>query len=225
MKRCWLLGFGAISVLLVIDPAPGFGGHGHTRGSHPAKEGHEAPKHSGGKPAPKPSSKPQGKQPAKPQGKPKGNDSHKQEPGKSRSLPHESNLNRPTSAGSSSNAHEQSTKNDKTKHHDSRHEHHGWHHDRWWHGHHHIWSEEGYWVDAGTGLPVVAGDVGVPGDGIDGTAASPTPGNASAGRPQIHFNVEAEERESYDAAAQAAGVSRAEWIRSRLNAAVSKELK
>jgi hypothetical protein len=225
MKRCWLLGIGAILVLLVLDAAPSLGGHGHAGGSHPAKEGHEAPKHSGGKPAPNPSSKPHGKQPAKPQGKSNGNDSHKHEPGKSKSLPRESNLNRPNSVGSTSNTHEQLTKNDKRTHHDLHHEHHGWHRDRWWHGHHHIWSEEGYWVDAGTGLPVVAGDAGVPGGGVDGAAPSPTPGAASAGRPQIHFSVDAEERESYDAAAQSAGMSRTEWIRSRLNAAVSKELK
>ena len=217
MKRCWLLGIGAILVLLVLNQALSFGGHGHAGGSHPAKEGHEAPKHSGGKPAPKPSPKPQ----AKPQGKPKSNDSHKQAPGKSRSLPHESNLNRPNSIGSSSNAHEQSTKNDKTTHQ----EHHGWHHDRWWHGHHHLWSEEGFWVDAATGLPVVAGDGGVPGSVVDGAGPSPTSGAAIAGCPQIHFSVDSEERESYDAAARAAGMSRAEWIRNRLNAAVSKELR
>jgi hypothetical protein len=44
-------------------------------------------------------------------------------------------------------------------------------------------------------------------------------------RPQIQFSVDPSECDSYDAAAAAAGVSRAEWIRSRLNDAARRELK
>jgi hypothetical protein len=231
MKNFWLMGFGVVLGLQVLDPASGFGGHGHARGSHAAKASHEAPKHSNGKPAahpaPKPSpkapAKPQLKSPPKPPGKPKDAHPHKPDLGKP-SPHHESNHTRPNAVGSSSKAQEQAAKDDKT-HHDSQHhhEHHGWHHDRWWHGHHHIWSEEGYWVDATTGLPVVAADAAVPADGSDGVvAASPSAG--VAGRPRIHFSVDPSERETYDAAAQAAGTSRAEWIRSRLNAAVHQEL-
>jgi hypothetical protein len=229
MKSFWLMGFGVILGLLV-DPALSLGVHGHAGGSHAAKASHEAPKHSSGKPAPhqapkpspKASSKPQLKSPPKPPGKPKDSHSHKQDLGKPSSQ-HESNQTRPNAVGSGSAAQEQAAKNDKT-HHDSHHrEHHGWHHDRWWHGHHHIWSEEGYWVDATSGLPVVAADAAVPADGSDGVvAASPSAG--VAGRPRIHFSVDPSERETYDAAAQAAGTSRAEWIRSRLNAAVHQEL-
>jgi hypothetical protein len=228
MKSSWLMGFGVILGLQLLDPTAGFGGHGHARGSHAAKASHEAPKHSSGKPAlhpaPKPSpkalSKPQLKSPPKPPGKPKGSHSHKPDLGKP-SPQHESNHTRP---GSGSAAQEQAAKNDKTHHNSHQREHHGWHHDRWWRGHHHIWSEEGYWVDAATGLPVVAADAAVPADGSDGVVAA-SPSADVAGRPQIHFSVDPSERETYDAAAEAAGISRAEWIRSRLNTAVHQELK
>jgi hypothetical protein len=232
MKGYWLLGIGMLS-LLVLDQSRSFGSHGHAGGTHAAKETHEPPKHSSGKSAPHSGSKPSPKSQAKPQpkslptphGKPKDSNTHKPELGKS-GPQHESNLKRPNAIGSSSKTHEQTTKDDKTTHHDAHHdEHHGWHHDRWWHGHHHIWSAEGYWVDAATGQPVVAGDAAVPAGGVDGTVTSPTAGAAGAGRPQIHFSVDDSERDSYDAAAQAAGVSRAEWIRGRLNAAVHQELK
>jgi hypothetical protein len=50
-------------------------------------------------------------------------------------------------------------------------------------------------------------------------------GTRPSGRPQIQFSVAPSERDSYDTAAQAAGMSRSEWIRTRLNAAAGRELK
>jgi hypothetical protein len=96
-------------------------------------------------------------------------------------------------------------------------------HERFVHGHRQFWSEEGYWVDGTTGLPIPAGP------GAADFAAEPSAPNmvpaAVSGRPQIHFSVDSSERDTYDTAAQAAGVSRVEWIRSRLNAAAGRELK
>jgi hypothetical protein len=237
MKRVWLLGAGAMLSLLVLEPARIFAGHGHTGGWRAVKETHEAPKHSSGKPAPhsaakppsksqaKPQAKPHLKQLPKPQVKPKETTSHKQELGRSTASQHESSLHKSDVAGSVAKT-RQTTHDANTTHHDG---HHGWHHDRWWHGHHHVWSEEGYWVDATTGLPVVTTDGGGPvataGIAADGLVAGPTSGGTGTGRPQIHFSVDSSERDSYDAAAQAAGMSRAEWIRNRLNMAISKELK
>jgi hypothetical protein len=207
MKRAWLLGVESLlAIALLIQPS--FGGHGgHGGGAHPAKAAHEPPKHAGGKPAPhpasKPPAKPQPKQLPKPQVKPKEANAHKPEPGKSTASHQGADLNRSKAIGSVSKNQHQTTKDDKTEHHDGHHRH--WQHDRWWHGHHHVWSEEGYWVDAATGAPVVAADGGAPTGGLDDSPAGPTSGSA--------------------AAAQAAGMSRAEWIRSRLDAAVAKELK
>jgi hypothetical protein len=214
--------------VLLIDSPMSFGGHGgHGGGSHSVKAGHEGSKHSGGKPAPhaaakppaKPQSKPSVKPLPKPQTKPKENHAHKPEAGKSKANP-----NRPNPSGSVAKTHPPTTKDDKTTHHDGNHhhDHHEWHHDRWWHGHHHVWSEEGYWVDATTGAPVAADDGAV---GTDAVVTGSAPGAVAANRPQIHFSVDPSERNAYDAAAQAAGMSRADWIRSRLNAALDNELK
>src|SRR5262249_20096976 len=147
---------------------------------------------------------------------------HKPDAGKSTAHP-----NRPNAAGSVAKAHPQTSKDDKSTHHDSHHhhDHHEWHHDRWWHGHHHVWSEEGYWVDAATGAPVAAGDGAVAAVEPDAVVTGSAPGAAVANRPQIHFSVDPSERNAYDAAAQAVGMSRADWIRSRLNAALDNELK
>ena len=41
----------------------------------------------------------------------------------------------------------------------------------------------------------------------------------------MFFSFNLSERDRYDAAARAAGVSRDEWIRSRLSAAIGRELK
>jgi hypothetical protein len=233
MKRNWMLGVGAMLSFLVFDQSLSFGGHGNSGGSHAAKETHEGPKHSSGKPAPHSASKPPSKSQAKPQSKPplkqlpkpkvkpKETNSHRQELGKSTASQHESNLNKSDVAGSVAKT-QQTTNDANTTHQDG---HHGWHHDRWWHGHHHVWSAEGYWVDATTGLPVVTADGGAPVAGADGMVTSPTSGTAVPGRPQIHFSVDSSERDSYDAAAQSAGMTRAEWIRSRLNTAVGQELK
>ncbi len=238
MKRAWLVGVVGLVGVVLLDQPRSFGGHGrHAGGSHAVKESHPAPKHSGGKPAPhpapKPPAKPQGKPSLKPlpkpQIKPKDNhaNSHKPDAGKS-----SAHLNRPNAVGSGSKTQPPNTNDNKTTHHEEHH-HHEWHHDRWWHGHHHVWSSEGFWVDATTGAPVVAADGAVAATGSDGgptgsalvsSAGGPT-GGSVAGRPQVHFSVDPSQLDSYDAAAQAAGMSRAEWIRSRLDAAVGKELK
>jgi hypothetical protein len=78
------------------------------------------------------------------------------------------------------------------------------------------------------GVTVDGGDGGVVVDG--GAAAVPAGdvapvGTSLPGRPQIHFSVSDSERDTYGAAARAAGMNRSEWIRTRLNAAVSRELK
>ncbi len=240
MKRGWLLGIGAMLSFVMLDQTRGFGGHGHAGTKHVAKEKHEAPKHSGGKPAPHAAPKPPSKPPAKPQSKPaakpqlkklpkpevkpKENNSHNHEPGKSATSQHKSNDSRPGVLASGSKNQQQTAKDGKT-HHDSHHDgHHEWHHDRVWHGHHQYWSEEGSWVDGTPGQPV-AGDGTVPAAAVDGVATGSTLGAAVVGRPQIHFNVDSTERDAYDAAAQAAGMSRAEWIRSRLNAALHGDQK
>ena len=64
----------------------------------------------------------------------------------------------------------------------------------------------------------------MPVEGLDPVLTAPS-SPVLTGRPQIQFSVASSERDSYDAAAQAAGVSRTEWIRSRLNDAVRRELK
>jgi len=222
MTRALLLGVGAVVGLLMSGQTPSLGGHGHGGASHPVKE---PPKHSGSKPAPHSPPKSPPKAPAKPQNKPKTDDLHKQGPSHPQGLSHSpkpglDSAKVPNAIGSSSTTHSQTTKNDTTTHHD---DHHGWHHDRWWHGHHHIWSEEGYWVDAATGQPVVTTDGAVAADGVDGGA--PAPAAPIRGGRQVQFSVAPSECEAYDAAAQAAGMSRADWIRARLHEVVSKELK
>jgi|HubBroStandDraft_6_1064221.scaffolds.fasta_scaffold301794_2 hypothetical protein len=232
MQRAWLCGIAGLMGVLLIDSPMSFGGHGgHGGGSHSVKAGHEGSKHSGGKPAPHAAPKPTAKPTAKPQSKPalkplpkpqmtpKENHAHKPEAGKSKAKP-----NRTNPSGSVAKTHPPTTKDDKPTHHDGHHhhDHHEWHHDRWWHGHHHVWSEEGYWVDATTGAPVAADDGAV---GTDAVVTGSAPGAVAANRPQIHFSVDPSERNAYDAAAQAAGMSRADWIRSRLNAALDNELK
>jgi hypothetical protein len=70
------------------------------------------------------------------------------------------------------------------------------------------------------GAVVGGGGVAVPAGPAD---VAPSGGSLSGGRPQIHFSVDVSERDAYDGAARAAGLSRSEWIRTRLNAAASRE--
>jgi hypothetical protein len=79
-----------------------------------------------------------------------------------------------------------------------------------------------------TGASVSVGTPGAVGGGDAGAADAGVPsadGPNLPGRPQIFFSFNLSERDRYDAAARAAGVSRDEWIRSRLSAAISRELK
>jgi hypothetical protein len=108
-----------------------------------------------------------------------------------------------------------------------KHEHDHDHHHR--HDHHDHWDHEwvggvvvgdGVAVDGGV-APVTIGD-GVPAQAVVAGDVAPPVGS---GRPQIQFSVDPSELDSYDAAARAAGMTRSEWIRSRLNAAVSQESK
>jgi hypothetical protein len=71
-------------------------------------------------------------------------------------------------------------------------------------------------VNGVNGVVDGGGDAVVPGDAGPLESGGPV-------RPQIHFRVQDSERDAYDSAAKAAGISRAEWIRSRLNAAVANE--
>jgi hypothetical protein len=109
--------------------------------------------------------------------------------------------------------------------HDHDHNHHDHHH----HDHHNHGDHE--WVDGVVVGGGVATDGGVApvttGDGVAAPAVVAGDGTASvgSGRPQIQFSVDPAELDSYDAAARAAGMTRLEWIRSRLNAAVGQELK
>jgi hypothetical protein len=192
-----------------------FGGHGHASthpaASHPTAH-HEAPKKTGAKPAHHPAPKPSEHAP------------HKQAGGKpSAAKPLSPEEHKPNALLSGSKAH------DKT--HEQHHDEH--HHDDHHHDHHH-WHEGHEWVG---GVDVENGSVGasvdgaagivVPAGGVAGAAAVvPDVGGAvPSGRPQIHFSVAPSERDSYDTAAQAAGMSRSEWIRARLNAAAGRELK
>jgi uncharacterized protein (DUF1778 family) len=52
----------------------------------------------------------------------------------------------------------------------------------------------------------------------------PLPENRRKGE-RIEFRAEPHERAAYEAAAQAAGLERSEWMRDRLNAAVRRESK
>jgi hypothetical protein len=232
MTRAMVVGFGAMVGLLISGQAL-LGSHGHGGGSHPAsggshaaKESHAPPKHSGGKPAQHPTPKLTPKAEHKPSTKPKANEPNKQEHTHSSRPSVEAAPNRSNAVGSGSNGQSQTAKQNATTHQDQHHHHLGWHHERWWHGHHHVWSEEGYWVDAGTGLPVATVDGGVAGGGVaDVGGPSPAPAAPSAGGRKVQFSVDPSELESFDAAAQAADMTRAEWMRARLNDAVRKELK
>ena len=79
------------------------------------------------------------------------------------------------------------------------------------------------------GAVTTDGTVGVAttGDGVAAPAsvAADVAAPAPSGRPQVQFSVDPSELDSYDAAARAAGMSRAEWIRNRLSAAADRELK
>ena len=63
------------------------------------------------------------------------------------------------------------------------------------------------------------------GDGAAAPVAADVAAPVPSGRPQIQFSVDPSEIDSYDAAARAAGMSREEWIRNRLNAAAGREMK
>jgi hypothetical protein len=235
MKRAWLLGMGAWAGaalgLMAIGQTEGYAGHGHSGGTHAAKETHEAPKHNS-KPAPHPAPKSQSKSPSKPQSKapkplPKPS-VHNPEHSHSNSAEHSSNPKHPNAI--TSNPNNQKTTKNETAHHDEHHDdhHHHWHHERHWHGHHLYWSGSS-WVDAASGQPVVAADLTPPveaaGAPLMDVGASPAPVAVGSGRPQIQFSVDSSERDSYEAAAQAAGMSREEWMRSRLNSAAHNELR
>jgi hypothetical protein len=73
----------------------------------------------------------------------------------------------------------------------------------------------------GTGAAVSgAGDAGPADAGVPNVGGPGLPG-----RPQLVYSFNVPERDRYDAAARAAGVSRDEWIRTRLNAAVGREVR
>jgi hypothetical protein len=173
----------------------GFGGHGHSSHESTHSAASQAPK--AHHEAPKHS----GGNPAhhaapKSEAKPKEHDSHKHGAG---NLP------------SGSKSHE---------HHDDRHHHR--HGDHKWVGGVDVenGSGDGSFSDGTTGVVF-------PGDNGAGSAVV-VPGVAGTGlsnRPQIQFSVDPAERDSYGAAAHAAGMSRSEWIRSRLNTAAGRELK
>jgi hypothetical protein len=237
MKRAFVMGLSVVLVSFVTGRTSSLAGHGHGGGAHGNGHGgashktqtvHEAPKHSNksaqhpSKPAPKPQGKPAGKphpKPASPQGAHKNNNEHKNaagKPGEHSAHPAEKGL----SASGSQEKHHDDGKHHEHKHH----EHHEHHHDRWVNGHRHYWSEQGFWVDATTGLPVPDAAVGVPVDGSDPGVPTPS-GPVAPGRRQVFFNIQPSDLDSYDAAAAAAGITRDEWIRSRLNEAVRRELK
>jgi outer membrane biosynthesis protein TonB len=248
MKRAWSFALaGAVMGLMTAGQLPAVAGHGHGGSSHPAKESHES---KGSKPAPhpapkhesKPQSKPQPKHEPKAQPKhdPKSQSKHESKPkennlyrppGHSLANEHPSNVQRPNAVVSSTTA-SKSTSNSTTTHHDEHHDGHHFHHERFWHGHHLWWSGTA-WVD-GAGQPYVAADLvppvevgGGPGSGAVAAPMSVAPMSVApvAGGPQIQFSVDPSETQAYDRAAQAAGVSRNEWIRSRLNSAAQQELK
>jgi hypothetical protein len=193
----------------------GYCGHGHSSHSsthaastHP-KPSHPAPKHSGGKP-----------NNPKSEAKPKPHETHKSGPAKPTAKPQAAH---PKERGSNTMAGGPKS-NDKTHDHDHHHEHE--HHHDHHHGHgDHVWVG-GVEVDGAT---VTDGSVGgvAPVDGTVAPAMIVPDGAApvaSLGR-QILFSVGPQERDAYDAAARAAGMSRADWIRSRLNAAIQQESK
>lgn len=205
---------------MLASASTGFAGHArttHAATSHPSKSHHEAPKHPGGKPA----------HHAAPETKatPKGHPSHKSAAGNSGTGKQAAGK----SNGPGPSEHKSSGLVAGSKPHDKSHEHDHEHHDH--HHHHRHWNGH-EWVD---GVDVEGGVVG--GSLTGGTSGSVVPGDPGVvvapsivgsgvpGRPQIQFSVDPSERDSYEAAANAAGMSRSEWIRSRLNAAAGRELK
>jgi hypothetical protein len=237
MKSVWLLCVASLVGLIGLGETRTFGGHGHgttSHASHTPKSHKEGSKKSGGKPSAHPAG---GHQPPKSHPKPKDSKSEMHESakaGNAQGKPGNPKGNADASKHVAKDGKGASQK-DQLAHPNAMttgsvsaqtsltHSTHEFHHDRWVHGHHHIWSADGYWVDAATGLPV-ATDPGAPADGSAATvpAAAAT---AVSGRPQIHFSVDPAERDSYDVAAQNAGMSRGEWIRSRLDAAIQQELR
>jgi hypothetical protein len=138
---------------------------------------------------------------------------------------------KPKGVASASKPHDKSHEHHDEHHHDE-HRHDEHHHDDHHHhdAHHHEHGDH-EWV-GGTVIENGAAVDETPGVAVTGTdgvpAAAVVPDVAptgSAGRPQIQFSVDPAERDSYEAAAQAAGMSRSEWIRTRLNAAAGRELK
>jgi len=207
---------------VLLGGTASFGGHAHAShgsthlaASHDPKAHHEAPKHSGGKPAhhaaPKSEAKPKEHDPHKHSTDNPG--APKQPAGKSKEMSHEEH--KPNGLASGSRSQEKSHEH----HHELHHHRHGGHE---WDGGVDIenGSSGGSGSDGTTGL-VVPGD-----DGTGATAVVPAlAGPGLSNRRQIQFSVGPSERDSYEAAARAAGMSRAEWIRSRLNAAVGRESK
>ena len=209
----------AVGWMLACGSA-GFCGHGHSShgSTHAAasdpKPPHQAPKHPAAKP-----SKPEAH---KPQAMPKGHESHKAGAAKPTAKP---NGGTPKERTSNSMAvgpksHEKSHEHDHEHHHDHdhHHDHHHWHGDHEWVGGVEV---DGATVTDGSSAVVVPVDGAVASPAVVPDTAAPI---ASIGR-QIQFSVDLQERDSYKAAARAAGMSRSECIRSRLNAAVSRELK
>jgi hypothetical protein len=220
---------------LLVGGTASFGGHGHAShgsthpaashapkaASHAPKAQHEAPKHSGGKPAHHAAPKPEAKPKEHPHNHESGKPSAPQpQAGKSKEANHQEH--KPIGMASESKTHEKS--------HEHHHDHHDDHHDEL---HHHRHGHE--WVggvDVENGSNSSSGSDGAAGlvvPGTDGTAAAAVvpalAGAALSNRPQIQFSVDPVERDSYDSAARAAGMSRGEWIRSRLNAAAARESK
>jgi hypothetical protein len=172
-------------------------GHGstHPAASHPPAAHHSAPK-SGAKP-----------------------NAEKHSAGKSKEPHHDEK--KPKGVASAAKPHDKSHEHHDEHHHDDHHHHDAHHHE---HGDHE-WVGgtvigNGVSVDGTPGVAVTGSD-GVPAAAVVPDVAPTGP----AGRPQIQFSVDPAERDSYEAAAQAAGMSRSEWIRTRLNAAAGRELK
>jgi hypothetical protein len=183
-----------------------FGGHGHAS-THPAAAHHEAPKKSGAKPAHHPAPKPSEHAPHKEAGG---------KPGAAKQLSHEEH--KPNSLLAGPKTHDKSHEQHHDDHH---HDHHHGHGDHEWVGG--VDVENG---SVGASVDGAAGVVVPAGDGAGAAAVVPNVGGIGpSGLRQIQFSVAPSERDSYDTAAQAAGMSRSEWIRTRLNAAAGRELK
>ena len=149
--------------LVVIGQTEGYAGHGHSGGTHAAKETHEVPKHNS-KPVPHPAPTAvkipfqASVESPKPLPKPS---VHNQEHSHSNAAEHSSNLKHPNAITSNPNS--QKTAKNETTHHEEHHDghHHHWDHERHWHGHHLYWSGSS-WVDVANGQPVVAADLTPP---------------------------------------------------------------